>query len=377
MPAPSYERYGLVGNPFRDLASESLQDVELFHVNLEVDRLLETMREEVFAKENRAVVALVGLHGAGKTERLLLTAAEAKSRKAFSVYFDVTTKTTWVTRGLAAAIVATANLGGFKQLFSAPKWFRDVAALQKAKETAYDPVRTGRTIAAALNANVPAFLLLNDLHNLSATKERVLFVKTFQEIIDGIKPGVMIMFGAFPSFMVQLAREQTPLTSRINRTVVLPRLSADEASLLIAKKLLAKRIVEGLDPLYPFDKDVATKLNIVAYGNPRRLLELADAALEYGAAHRAYRIDEEVLRTALVDRKVKEIDRIMDDSFVWSEDSLLDGPAQAPATPPGPPAGVPANSPVFGTIAGSQRPPQAANLSTPAPGSENRSGRAS
>ncbi|MCI4337543.1 MAG: hypothetical protein L3K17_10245, partial [Thermoplasmata archaeon] len=180
----------------------------------------------------------------------------------------------------------------------------------------------------------PAFLLLNDLHNLAATKERVLFVKTLQEIIDGIKPGVMIMFGAFPSFMLQLAREQTPLTSRINRTVVLPRLSADEATLLIAKKLLAKRLVEGLDPLYPFDKDVVTKLNLIAFGNPRRLLELTDAALEFGAAHRSYRVDEEILRTALVERKVKEIDRIMDESFSWSEDTIFDDPAHAQSVPP-------------------------------------------
>jgi hypothetical protein len=354
VPAPSYERYGLVSNPFRDLASESLDDVELFHVNLELDRLLETMREEVFAKENRAVVALVGLHGAGKTERLLLTAAEAKSRKAFVVYFDVTTKTAWVTKGVAAAVVASAHLGGFKQLFSAPKWFRDILAVQKAKDTVYDPVRTGRAIAAALNANTPAFLLLNDLHNLAATKERLLFVKTLQEIIDGIKPGVMIMFGAFPSFMLQLAREQTPLTSRINRTIVLPRLSPDEATLLIAKKLLAKRIVEGLDPLYPFDKDVVTKLNLIAFGNPRRLLELADAALEYGAAHRSYRVDEEILRTALVERKVKEIDRIMDESFAWSEDAIFEDPAHVPSVTPNATVASPPKSAVAGVSAAPQ-----------------------
>lgn len=332
MPAPSYERYGLVGNPFRDLASENLDDVGLYHVNLEVDRLLETMREEVFAKENRAVVALVGLHGAGKTERLLVTAAEARERKAFCVYFDVTSKTSWVMRGLADSIVKAANLGGFKQLFSAPKWFRDVSALQKIKDIGYDPVKAGRALAGALNANAPAFLLLNDLHNLAALKERQLFVKTLQELLDGIKPGVMVMFGAFPSFMLQLAREQAPLTSRINRTVVLPRFTTEEAVLLIAKKLLAKRIVEGLDPLYPFDQEVVAKLNLIAYGNPRRLLELSDAALEYGAAHRSYRIDEEVLRTALVERKVKEIDRIMDEKFTWSEDSIFDDPLHGHGT---------------------------------------------
>jgi hypothetical protein len=150
---------------------------------------------------------------------------------------------------------------------------------------------------------------------------------------DAIKPGVLIMFGAFPAFMLQLAREHPPLMSRLNRTIVLPRFSADEAALMLAKKLLAKRLVEGLDPLYPFDRDAVVKLNQAAYGNPRRLLELADAALEYAATHRAYRIDTEILRSALVERKVKEIDRIMDTSFEWSEDSLLDAPVRG--APPG------------------------------------------
>jgi type II secretory pathway predicted ATPase ExeA len=331
VPAPSYERYGLTGNPFRDLSSESLSDVELFHVNLDLDRALEAIREEVFSKENRAIVALVGLHGAGKTERLLLTASEARARKAFVVYYDMTAKTTWAMRGLAEAYVKAANMGGFKQLFSAPKWFREVSALTKLKDKGYDPLRAGRALGEALNANAPAVLLFNDLHNVTAAKELASFTKALQELIDVIKPGVLVMFGAFPAFMLQLAREQPPLMGRLNRTVVLPRFNGDEAALMIAKKLLAKRLVEGLDPLYPFDREAVAKLNQTAYGNPRRVLELADAALEYAATHRAYRIDVEVLRSAFVERKVKEIDKIMDTTFEWSEDSLLDDPTRGGA----------------------------------------------
>ena len=85
MPGASYERYGLTSNPFRDLASESLDDVEVYHVNLDVDRTLDTIKQEVLEKENRAAVALVGLHGAGKTERLLVAQSEGKERKAFVV----------------------------------------------------------------------------------------------------------------------------------------------------------------------------------------------------------------------------------------------------------------------------------------------------
>jgi hypothetical protein len=332
MPGSSYDRYGLTSNPFRDLSSESLEDVEVFHVNLDVDRTLDAIREEIFAKENRALVGLIGLHGAGKTERLLVAQAEARERKAFCVYFDITTKTAWVTKGLAEAVEKSANLGGFKRIFGAPRWFRDVVAFEKLKDKNYDPLKAGRAIAEALNANVPAFLLLNDLHNLATSAELGLFAKVLQEMVDAIKPGVLVMFGCFPNFMLQLATQQPPLASRINRSLILPRLTAEEAALLLAKKLLAKRLVEGLDPLYPFDQEAVLRLNQLAWGNPRRLLELADASIEYAVTHRAYRIDAEVVRSALVERQVQDVKA----TFEARTDPWVEDPPTGGSRPPEP-----------------------------------------
>ena len=355
MPSSSYDRYGLTSNPFRDLSSESLDDIEVYHVNLDVDRLLETVRDEVFSKENRAFIGLVGLHGAGKTERLLVTQAEAEEHKAFCVYFDITTKTTWVTRGLAEAFRKEAGLGGFAQIFSAPRWFRDLGTLEKLKDKNYDALKAGRILAAALNANVPSFLLLNDIHNLSNSQEFGLFSKALQELVDAIQPGVMVMFGSFPSFMLQLATHQAALVSRINRTILLPRLTAEEAALLIAKKLLAKRLVEGLDPLYPFDQEAVFKVNQYAYGNPRRLIELADACMEFAVAHRTYRIDAEVVRSAMIERHVGDLKTEVDTrADSWQEDAPAGptNPAPAakssPSITPGTPSAVSPAPPASG-----------------------------
>lgn len=335
MPAPSYERYGLTGNPFRDLSSEAISDVELYHVNLDVDRNLDRIKEEVFEKENRAFVALVGLHGAGKTERLLVAWAEARERKAFAVYFDITTKTTWVTKGLAQAFGRAARAAGYQRLFGTPRWVRDLASLERMKDANYDPVRVGRVIANALNATAPSMLLLNDLHNLSASTELSAFAKALQQLVDSVRPGVIVMFGAYPSFMLQLAAVYPPLSSRINRMLVLPRLTAEEAALLIAKKLLAKRLVDGLDPLYPFDKESVTQLNEVSAGNPRHLLEMADVALEYGVAHRSYRIDLEIVRSALLERQAGEIKAAVDiRSTQWKEQPPPSGPTPKKVTAP-------------------------------------------
>jgi hypothetical protein len=335
VPGSSYDRYGLTSNPFRDLSSESLEDVEVVHVNLDIDRTLGAIREEIFAKENRAFIGLVGLHGAGKTERLLVAQAEARERKVFCVYFDITTKTTWVTKGLAELVEKSAKLGGFQRIFGAPRWFRDVVALEKMKDKNYDPLKAGRAIAEALNANAPAFLLLNDFHNLANSGELGLFSKVLQEMVDAIKPGVLVMFGCFPSFMLQVATQQPPLSSRINRVMILPRLTAQEAELLLAKKLLTKRLVEGLDPLYPFDAEAVLRLNQLAWGNPRRLIELADAAIEYAVAHRTYRIDADVVRSALLERQVQDVKATYEGlNEPWREGPPPDGATASPTKGP-------------------------------------------
>jgi type II secretory pathway predicted ATPase ExeA len=298
MTGGSYERYGLTGNPFRELASENLSDVELFHVNLELDDVLHSIEEEVFDKENRAIVALVGEHGSGKTERLLLAAAEARERKAFTVYFDVSAKAPWILRGLAQEIQKTAATHGYAKTFSTPAWLRGIAALEKLKDEKYDAVSAGKAIGLALNETAPSLLLLNDLHNLIESREVHAFAKTLQEVTDAMKPGVLVMFVCYPSYLAWLTVHHAALASRINRTIVLPGLTNDESALLLAKKMLPKRLVEDLDPIYPFDREAVAAMNEAAGGNPRRLLEIADLAIEFGVAHRLYRVDANTVRSA-------------------------------------------------------------------------------
>ena len=307
MPTGTYERYGLTGNPFRELASESLDNVAIFHVNQDADDTLRTIKDEVFDKENRVVAAIAGELGAGKTERLLVALSEARERKAFAVYFDITTKTPWVLRGLALEIQKTAKKAGLIKFLGAPAWLRSVNGLTKLKDEKYDPRAVGRTIGAALNATAPSALLLNDLHNLIETKEIDSFAKVLQEVFDVTKPGVLVMFTCYSSYLAWLAANHPPFVSRINRTILLKSLSDEEAALLLAKKLLVKRLVEDLDPIYPFDRDAVHELNQIARGNPRRLLELADLSIEYGVAHRLYRVDVDTVRTVSSQRQAPEV----------------------------------------------------------------------
>jgi len=303
MPSGSYERYGLTGNPFRELASENLEDVTIYHVNQAADATLRTILDEVLDKENRAVVAVTGPQGSGKTQRLLLSAAEAKEHRAFGVYFDVTTQSGWALRGLTGAFEKAAREAGMVKMLGAPAWLRSLTSLTKSKHDAYDPKEAGRRIGEALNATAPSFLLLNDLHNLAESSELDAFARTLEEVSGVIKPGVLLMFVCYASYLGWLTANQPALASRINRTIPLAGLTDDEAGLVLAKKLLSKRIVEDLEPTYPFDRDAVRELNSAAHANPRRLFELADLVLERAVATRAYQIDAEFVRAALAARQ--------------------------------------------------------------------------
>ncbi len=329
MPAGSYERYGLTSNPFRELASESVEDVTIFHVNQESDQTLRSILDEVLDKENRTVVAVTGPQGVGKTERLLLAVAEAKERKAFSVYYDVAGRSQWALRGLAEAFDKAARTAGLVKMLGAPAWLRSVSALAKAKGETYDPKEAGRRIGEALNAASPSFLLLNDLNNLVDAADVEPFAKTLEEVAGVIRPGVLVMFTCYASYLAWLTINQPGFVSRINRTIPLVQLTDDEARLVLAKKLLGKRIVEDLEPTYPFDRTAVRELNDSAHGNPRRLFELADAALERGVASRAYQIDDELVRAAIAAWEAPNPAR----PPAWQESPDPSADAEAPAEP--------------------------------------------
>ena len=148
-----YERYGLSGNPFRDLSSESLENVDIFHVVQAVDEELTRMKDEVIYKENRVVVGILGGLGAGKTERLLLAANEAKQQGFFAILRNMTFETQWVVEGILDSIVKQTKLSFFKKLFSAPYWYKSINKMKKISKVTYDPELAGRIIAQALNQN--------------------------------------------------------------------------------------------------------------------------------------------------------------------------------------------------------------------------------
>lgn len=292
MEKTGFERYGLSSNPFRDLTSESIDNVDIFHVEQELDDDLRLIKEELFDKENKAVIAILGSRGVGKTQRLLLVANEAKRNNYFYVYLNMSTETRWTVAAILDAMINSSNLGSFQKAVSAPKWYKDLVKTKKMVKKKYNPQIIAKVIVDALNENTPSCLLLNDLNNLRNTADMNEFVRVLTIIADNIDPGVLIMMSSNLVYFKNFMKRYVNLDQRINQKFVVPALDNNEAGLVIAKRMIEKRLVDNLDPLYPFTEKSVGLLNDEAEGNPRDLLKISSIVLSEASEKKAMVVDE-------------------------------------------------------------------------------------
>lgn len=293
-----YERYGLTGNPFRDLSSETLDVIDIFHVNQSMDPALDQMRSEVMEMENKAVVVLLAELGAGKTERLLLIQEEARRKGYFCVLRNITRETKWVAKGVAESLLEEGKRANKKKMVQ-PRWLAKVKKLYRTAHKSYDPEWAGEVIAEALNGSAPAFLLLNDIHGLESGQDTPTFLNTLHAIFDNLEPGVMVVMTSDTNYFKENIAKDESLVARINRIFVVPPLNDKEASLMIAKRLLAKRVVKEMASFYPFTESSIAEMNRRAEGNPREILKMADQVLEVAVRKKTIQIDEDLVSSVL------------------------------------------------------------------------------
>ena len=292
MEKTGFERYGLSSNPFRDLTSESIDNVDIFHVEQELDDDLRLIKEELFDKENKAVIAILGGHGVGKTQRLLLVANEAKRNNYFYVYLNMSTETRWTVAAILDAMINSSNLSSLQKAVSAPKWYKDLVKTKKMVKKKYNPQIIAKVIVDALNENTPSCLLLNDLNNLRDTADMNEFVRVLTIIADNIDPGVLIMMSSNLVYFKNFMKRYVNLNQRINQKFAVPALDNNEAGLVLAKRMIEKRLVDNLDPLYPFTEKSVGLLNDEANGNPRDLLKISSIVLSEASEKKAMVVDE-------------------------------------------------------------------------------------
>lgn len=296
MQRPGYERFALVSNPFHDLASESLEEVEVYHVLQEADEAFERMKQEVLEKSRKAFVMVVGPLGSGKTQRLRVTVGQAAAVEAYAQYLNLGEAPPNPVAAIAEGLEEAVTKRKLARGFSPPKWSKDLHALAKGK--ALNPETAGRTLAEALNALAPGYLLLNDLDAMQGETEANM-LQTMLALVSHLQDGTMVAVACQQPHFVQLNQRAGPLMSRVNRVLDLRGLTDEEAELLLAKRMAGKRLIEDLDPTYPFSRAGVAELNKAAGGSPRRLLQLADVVLDSAVKDRAFQIGPEVVQAGL------------------------------------------------------------------------------
>jgi type II secretory pathway predicted ATPase ExeA len=296
MQRPGYERFALISNPFHDLSSEALEEIELYHVCQESDDAFEGLKQEVLERQRKAFLFIVGPLGAGKTQRLRVTEAQARRVGAFAHFMNLGEAPPDPMAAIAATAVAEADHRKLAKVLSSPRWHRELSALAKGKPL--NPETAGRSLAEALNALAPAYLLLNDLDALAQPLEDGI-LQVLLATVSHLQPGVMVAIACPPDHFHDLGARHPALMSRVNRVLELRPLRSEDAHLILAKRLAGRRLVEDLDPVYPFTPESVAELNRAAQGSPRRLLQLSDLVLEQAVRDRAFQVGPDVVHSAL------------------------------------------------------------------------------
>jgi len=103
--SPSYEVYGLSRNPFIELASEGIEDIESIHVYQEVDMRISSLISDVIGNRSSITLSIVGPLGMGKTQRLKSIARVIEDRGGKVIYIKVdTTDVLKITRDIFASL---------------------------------------------------------------------------------------------------------------------------------------------------------------------------------------------------------------------------------------------------------------------------------
>src|SRR5688500_594973 len=287
MQRTGYDRFALTSNPFHDLASEGLQETEVFHVAQEADEAFERMKQEVLDGSRKAFVLVSGPLGSGKTQRLRVTLAQAEAAGAFALYLNLAEAPPEPLAAIASGIAEAAAKRKAVKGFAGRRWLRTLKSLAKGKAIAAESA--GRRLAEALTALSPAYILLNDLDMLHGPpRERLL--QALLGLVSNMPSGVMVCMGCQPGHVDPLTEQDPALASRLNRVVKIRGLPDEDAGRPLAKRLAGKRLIERLDRLSPCRAPAAADINTAAGGSPRRLLQLADLVLDGAVKERAFQI---------------------------------------------------------------------------------------
>ncbi len=309
-PYRSYEVYGLSRNPFEQLASEGIADVESIHVYQEVDMRIQMIISEIVGNKSSIAFSIVGPLGMGKTQRLktILKAIEEQRGKAIYIKVD-TNDILKLTRDVFYALKPPRSRTNiFFENLSRKLGFIDRLEKMLSSTGEYK----SRDIAELLTEQMGKYpycaLLLDELENMGSAgeQEKIQFFEMLRHFISNMPKGCVVAFACVPEAYEEYTKIFPAFFMRLHYEFKLRPMSLDEAYELVKKRLNRVRVRDTDDPLYPFTEEAVKLIHQLGKGNPRQILRLLHYVLSEAAKHKFDPIDDYVVTTILEEPKSLE-----------------------------------------------------------------------
>ncbi|AMQ18637.1 ATPase [Thermococcus peptonophilus] len=309
-PSHSYDVYGLSHNPFEQLASEGIADVESIHVYQEVDMRLQMIISEVLGHKSSIALSIVGPLGMGKTQRLknIAKAIEENGGKAIYVKVD-TNDILKLTRDIFYALKPPRSRTNiFFENLSRKLGFIDRLEKMLSDPNEYKSRDIAELLVEQLKKYPYSALLLDELENMQGAgeREKIQFFEMLRHVISTMPPGCIVAFACIPEAYEEYTKIFPAFFMRLHYEFKLRPMSVEETFELVKKRLNKARVKDTDDPIYPFTEEAIKLIHDLARGNPRQILRLLHYVLSEAAKHKFDPIDEYVVTAILEEPKSLE-----------------------------------------------------------------------
>ncbi|MBU7019009.1 MAG: ATPase [Theionarchaea archaeon] len=278
---PDYSRFHLKLNPFTQLSSEGIQNVEEVHVSQSTDTRIAEAIANVMEGASIAII-LVGDLGTGKTQRLRGVSHVVENAGGIAVYLKVDSSDIIRTTLDIFSDFAPVETPGFFDSIRGRK--KDTYILTREN---YDSSELGDALRESLIMYPLSALLLDELENimLAPEKDLILFFEMLRQFISAMPPTCLFMVACTPEGFARMQELFPAFVVRFHYQLRTEGLCDEDAVELARKRLEKERKPgeESLNPVYPFDESAIQLANDMARGNPRILLRILQIVLSSAA----------------------------------------------------------------------------------------------
>ncbi|MEN6379545.1 MAG: ATPase [Methanofastidiosum sp.] len=309
----SYERFGLEKNPFTDLSSEAIRDIEKIHVSQEIDSRIADILSDVIGENSGIALSLVGPLGSGKTQRLKGVHKLIQESGGMSIYqkidsndiikttLDIFSYFSEYEEEVEQPVEEVAELG--EEAYAEPYQEENLSFFQKIKRffsggrkaapvveeyedseltrANYNSQDIGNQLIDYLGEYKRSALIVDEMENIltASNTDLILFFEFLREFISNM-PESSVFIMACTNNAYERIREINPaFVARLHNELFSEPLTDERAIKLVQKRLEYNRKKSIINPLFPFEESAIVLANSMAKGNPRELLKLLHTTL--------------------------------------------------------------------------------------------------